>query len=257
MKKNRNDKSFRRWLLITLALLGTVGAAAQKANSVEDGGGWYAGLEGGAPFGISTFSSFGADKTRAGFDIGVFGGYRFSPVLSLEATAKWGKTGMSARQCCIDAGYWLGSDGELYYAPVLDMEGSGYSDLKSAVSLQRYGLRLNVNVLDLFRATKGSRWSVEVSPEVSAIGTSATVKTVSADAEMMKSGGKWHLGLGGNLQAGCRINDRIGVGVYTGLTYMTGSRIDGMPKHLHKDNYLWESGVRLSWTFNKGKEATK
>lgn len=52
---------------------------------------WYGGIEGGVPFGVSTFSSFGADKTRAGYNIGVFGGYRFNPVLSAELSAKWGK----------------------------------------------------------------------------------------------------------------------------------------------------------------------
>lgn len=257
MKKNKDKGHLHRLTLIALALLSTVSAPARTAGNVDGSGVWYAGFEGGVPFGISTFSSFGADKMRAGFSLGVFGGYRFSPILSLETTAKWGKTSLSARQCCIDVGYWLGTDGIRYYAPVLGMEGSGYSGLKSSVALQRYGLRLNVNVLGFFTATKNSRWTVELSPEVSAIGSKATIKTISANSEMLKGSSEWHLGLGGNLQAGYRINDRIGVGVYTGLTYMTGSRIDGMPKHLHKDNYLWESGVRLSWTFNKGKEATK
>ena len=42
---------------------------------------WYIGIQGGVPFGVSTFSSFGADKTRAGYDIGLYAGYRFNPVL--------------------------------------------------------------------------------------------------------------------------------------------------------------------------------
>ena len=37
---------------------------------------WYVGITGGAPFGTSTFSSFSADKTRVGYNVGVLTGYR-------------------------------------------------------------------------------------------------------------------------------------------------------------------------------------
>lgn len=65
--------------------------------------GWYLGVEGGPAFGVGTLSSFGADKTRAGYIVGVFTGYQFNPILSLELNAKWGNLQMSARQCCIDS----------------------------------------------------------------------------------------------------------------------------------------------------------
>lgn len=61
---------------------------------------WYIGIQGGVPFGISTFSSFGAGKTRAGHDFGLYGGYRFNPVLSLEAQAAWGRLNQSTQDCC-------------------------------------------------------------------------------------------------------------------------------------------------------------
>ena len=35
---------------------------------------WYVGVEGGIPFGFSTFSSFGHDKTRLGWAAGLYGG---------------------------------------------------------------------------------------------------------------------------------------------------------------------------------------
>ena len=37
-------------------------------------------VEGGMPFGFSTFSSFGHDKTHLGWAAGVYGGYRFGSV---------------------------------------------------------------------------------------------------------------------------------------------------------------------------------
>ena len=39
---------------------------------------WYAGIQGGMPFGISQFSSFSAGKAHAGYAIGLHGGYRFN-----------------------------------------------------------------------------------------------------------------------------------------------------------------------------------
>lgn len=45
-----------------------------KAEAKEDGKtishGWYIGIEGGMPFGFSTFSSFGHDKTHLGWAAG-------------------------------------------------------------------------------------------------------------------------------------------------------------------------------------------
>ena len=121
---------------------------------------WYGGIEGDVPFGVSTFSSFGADKTRAGYALGLFGGYRFNLVLSAELSAKWGKANLSARDCCAECGYRLGADGKTYHAPVAGFSGADYADLKSSVSLQQYGLRL----LGFFRSLRDSRWRLELSP---------------------------------------------------------------------------------------------
>ena len=47
-----------------------------KAEVKEDGKatsqGWYVGIEGGMPFGFSTFSSFGHDKTHLGWAAGLY-----------------------------------------------------------------------------------------------------------------------------------------------------------------------------------------
>lgn len=245
--------------LLSLCLLWLLPAAAsgqtgQDGKPDDTAGGWYVGLQGGMPFGFSTFSSFGADRTHAGWSAGVYGGYRFSPVLSLEAVARWGGLNLSARNCCFAGNYWLGADGLRYEAPVLDGAGWHYSDLKSRVSMQSYGLQLNVNVLGFFHATKASRWTLEIAPTLAAVGTKASVRTLSDNTETMRGDSRWHLGVGGNMQAAYRIGKHLNVGIYSGLTYLTGDRMDGMPEHLHKNNFVWESGIRLGWTFGrKGK----
>lgn len=245
--------------LLSLCLLWLLPAAAsgqtgQDGKPDDTAGGWYVGLQGGMPFGFSTFSSFGADRTHAGWSAGVYGGYRFNPVLSLGAVARWGGLNLSARDCCFAGNYWLGADGLRYEAPVLDGAGWHYNDLKSRVSMQSYGLQLNVNVLGFFHATKASRWTLEIAPTLAAVGTKASVRTLSDNTEAMRGNSRWHLGVGGNMQAAYRIGRHLNVGIYSGLTYLTGDRMDGMPEHLHKNNLVWESGIRLGWTFGrKGK----
>lgn len=215
---------------------------------------WYGGIEGGVPFGLSTFSSFGADKTRAGYALGLFGGYRFNPVLSAELSAKWGKTNLSARDCCAEGDYWLGADGKTYHAPVAGFGGADYADLKSSVSLQQYGVRLNVNLLGFFRSLRDSRWRLELSPMLAAVGTKADVKTIAGGNSLIKDKTRWHLGAGGNVQASYAVTDNLHLGIYSGMTCLTGKGMDGVAEDIHDGNLLWESGVRIGWTFSKRKE---
>lgn len=252
MKLIMNKKqSLHGSIALLLCLLLCSSGTSVLAQTIPERSTWYVGVQGGVPFGVSTFSSFGADKTRAGFTDGLYGGYRFNSVLSAELSMKWGKTALSVQDCCIEKGYWLGADGTRYKAPVAGMEGWGYDDLKSSVSLQQYGVQLNVNLLGLFNTTKQSRWTLEVSPLLAAVGTKATIKTISENADVLKGSTDWHLGAGGNLQAGYRITKNLGIGIYSGITYLTGSRMDGVPEYRHKNNYIWESGVRIGWTFGK------
>ncbi len=225
-----------------------------KPTATEQG--WFVGAQGGVPFGVSTFSSFGADKTRMGWSAGLYGGYRFNEVLSLEATAKMGEINLSSKDCCIDRNLWLGVDGVRYNAPVLDMNGWGYDNLESKVFMQHYGLQLNVNVLGFFNKTKDSRWTLEVSPLIAAVGAKATVSAISDGAEAVKGDTRWHLGAGGNLQAGYQLTRHLNVGVYSGITYLTGDRMDGMPEFRHEANFVWESGIKVGIKFGKGKKRT-
>lgn len=251
-------RTWNKYLLTLFFLSFLTPIMAQESESEESrpamGKQWYAGLEGSIPFGVSTFSSFEADKTHVGFAAGLYGGYRFNPAVSLELSMKWGEVNLSAKQCCVDAGYWLGSDGIRYVAPVLGMNGWNYTDIKSRVFMQRYGLRLPVNVLGLFPATKQSRWSLELVPELSLVGTKATISSIATDDNIAKKDNSWHLGVGGNVQATYRITDHLSAGVFSGITHLTGNRMDGMPEHQHNANYLWESGIRLGWTFGSCKK---
>ena len=229
-----------------------------KAEVKEDGKtgqqGWYIGVEGGMPFGFSTFSSFGHDKTHLGWAAGLYGGYRFNSIFSAELSAKYGEVNMSAQDCCVERNYWLGSDGVLYKAGVLGMDSWEYADLKSRVRMGRYGARVNVNLLGLFHKTANSRWDLAVSPHIYAVTTKADIQTIANDAKVMKGSTNWHLGYGADLQVGYQLTSCLKLGIYSGLTRLTGERMDGMPEHLHKNNFVWESGIRLGISFAKAKK---
>ena len=229
-----------------------------KAEVKEDGKtisqGWYVGVEGGMPFGFSTFSSFGHDKTHLGWAAGLYGGYRFNSIFSAELSAKYGEVNMSAQDCCVERNYWLGSDGVRYKAGVLGMDSWEYANLKSHVRMGLYGARVNVNLLGLFHKTANSRWDLAVSPHIYAVTTKADIQTIADDAKVMKGSTNWHLGYSADLQVGYQLTSCLKLGIYSGLTRLTGERMDAMPEHLHKNNFVWESGIRLGISFAKAKK---
>ena len=228
-----------------------------RAEAKKDGKtisqGWYVGIEGGMPFGFSTFSSFGHDKTHLGWAAGLYGGYRFNSIFSAELSAKYGEMNLSAQDCCVDRNYWFGSDGVLYNAGVLGMDSWEYANLKSHVRMGQYGARVNINLLGLFPQTADSRWDLAVSPHIYAVTTKADIQTIADEAKVMKGSTNWHLGYGADLQVGYQLTSCLKLGIYSGLTRLTGERMDAMPEHLHKNNFVWESGIRLGINLLKKK----
>ena len=252
-----NYLTIRIRLLIAI-LASVLPLSTMKAEEGKDvlapSQGWYVGIEGGMPFGFSTFSSFGHDKTHLGWAAGLYGGYRFNSIFSAELSAKYGEMNLSAQDCCVERNYWLGSDGVLYKAGVLGMDSWEYANLKSHVRMGQYGARLNVNLLGLFHQTANSRWNLAVSPHIYAVTTKADIQTIADDAKVMKGSTNWHLGYGADLQVGYQLTSCLKLGIYSGLTRLTGERMDGMPEHLHKNNFVWESGIRLGISFTKAKK---
>ena len=163
MMVNFSTKRIRLLVAILASILPFLFVKAEAGDSVlSDSKGWYLGVEGGMPFGFSTFSSFGHDKTHIGWAAGLYGGYRFNSIFSAELSAKYGEMNLSAQDCCVERNYWLGSDGVLYKAGVLGMDSWEYANLKSHVRMGQYGARVNINLLGLFPQTANSRWDLAV-----------------------------------------------------------------------------------------------
>ena len=256
MSNMKNDLTTRNRLLVAM-LAFILPFSFAKAEVKEDGKtgsqGWYVGIEGGMPFGFSTFSSFGHDKTHLGWAAGLYGGYRFNSIFSAELSARYGEVNLSAQDCCVERNYWLGSDGMLYKARVLGMDSWEYANLKSHVRMGWYGARVNVHLLGLFHKAANSRWDLAVSPHIYAVTTKADIQTIADDAKVMNGSTNCHFGYGADLQVGYQLTSCLKLGIYSGLTRLTGERMDGMPEHLHKNNFVWESGIRLGISFSKKK----
>ena len=219
--------------------------------------GWYIGAQAGMPMAEADFSSFGADKFRPGWSAGIHAGYRFTPVWSLEMMANWGQQFLAEQQCCYERGYFLGNDHNRYrdgfHFPE-GVQGWLYEDLKSRTFVQRYGLQVNMNILGFFNRTKESRWRLELSPAVYAVGTSSDLMTKEDNTHVADNLNDWHLGYGGQAQVSYAVADNMNIGLYGGFTHLTGKPMDGMPE-LHSTNFIIDAGVKFSFAFG-GKKRT-
>lgn len=235
----------------------TLSAQEEKLAQKDYTQGWYIGAQAGMPMAEADFSSFGADKFRPGWAAGIHAGYRFTPVWSLEMTANWGQQFLAEQQCCFERGYFLGSDHNRYrdgfHFPA-GVQGWLYKDLKSRTFVQRYGLQVNMNILGFFNRTKDSRWRLDISPAVYAVGTSSDLMTKADNTPVADNLNDWHLGYGGQAQVSYAVADNMNIGLYGGFTYLTGKPMDGMPE-LHSTNVIIDAGVKFSFAFG-GKKRT-
>lgn len=240
--------AFTLLLLMAFMAAGVQTAVAQNRDSRDYNRGWYAGISGGTSFGQATFRSITESKTNVGAQFGVFGGYQFSRLLSVEALATMGGQKQTSLDC---DPFWLATDGAFTFAPVLGKQGNYYRDLEAKTQWMRLGLQANFDVLSLITKSD-TKWSVTLSPQVSAVTT--RTKHLATDYEQ-EFDRQWHLGLGGQAAVGYRVARNVGVQLYGGITCLTGSRFDNIPVHCHKSNLIYEAGLKLSYHFGKKKQA--
>lgn len=241
-------KAFTLLLLMAFMAAGVPSAFAQS-DSRGDERGWYAGLSGGTSFGQATFRSITESKTHVGAQVGIFGGYQLSRLISVEALATLGSQKLTSLDC---DPYWLSTGGERTFAPVMGQQGHYYRDLHAKTRWMRFGLQANFDVLPLITRF-ATKWSVALSPQLSAVTT--RTKHLATDYEQEYSR-QWHLGLGGQAAVGYRVARNIGLQLYGGITCLTGDRFDNIPVHCHKSNLIYEVGLKLAYHFGKSSKAT-
>ena len=240
----KKTKAMTLLLLMAFMTAGVQTAFAQSASDGSPVGKWYVGLSGGTSFGQATFRSITESETNVGAQVGIFGGYQFSRLLSVEALATMGGQKQTSLDC---DPFWLSTDGGFYYAPVLGEQGHYYRDLETKTQWMRLGVQANFDVLSLIIAS-ATKWSVNLSPQVSLVSTRTKHQAPGYSHNFNR---QWHLGLGGQAAVGYQISQNIGAQLYGGFTNLTGDRFDNIPKHCHKSNFIYEAGLKVSYHFNK------
>lgn len=201
---------------------------------------WYIGVGGGLSFGRSTFCSFAMDGTRPGFNVGVLGGYKINKLLSAELTLDYTRMDLRTYDCC--QLLWLAADGNRYAAPVAGMKNYAYNDLRAVTNLFGLGAHLNIDLVSLWN--EHSRWSALVSPAIYGVYSSADLKQLSTGAKATDATA-FHFGAGLDLGGGYQFTDCFGLRLSTGINYLTGKGIDGLPQEEHKANYVWNTSLKL------------
>ncbi len=213
---------------------------AQTAPEGKTSGRWYIGVDGGVPFGYASFQSIGSEHIHPGLSLGVLGGYRISPLLSAEASARIGWMTMTATECCLASRLRLG-----------EWE---YANLKSEVRLQEYVAQLNVNLKELFDLRMDIPWTFELSPRMGIALTQTDIRTYDDNVLRIKGAHRWHIEMGGQLQMTRTLSPHLALGIYTGLSFLTGRYIDNIHSGYHASNYVWHNGIRLIYAFEGRKE---
>ena len=237
----------KRAFAVFLALVSLTAAWAESPESSTAGiKGWYFGMEVGPALGQCTFRSINEHDSHVGFQGGMFVGYQFNRILSLDYGVTLGGQRQTACDCCP---YWLSADGVRTITPMLDTKGWYYSDLTARTFWYRFGRRANIDLLSVIDRG-GTRWSLLASPMLTVANTDTELKD--ADGSKIRPVGwadksQWHLGLGGQLAVGYRASSHISVHLYGGITNFTGDRFDLIPEHCHKSNLVYDFGIRLTY----------
>ena len=244
-------------LLLALLLAGvTFGAQAQ----VKSGSGatdpvehpWYVGIGGGTSFGQCTFSSITEAGVRNwGIQGGLFGGYNFNRLISLELGFQYGRQSQFNLECCP---YWLSTDGVWKATQVIDMDGWYYDDLHTATQWFKLALQANFNMLSFIRSNRN--WSLDLSPQIALVNTQTTWKgNLSKGQGYLEKAqpSNFHFGVGGQVSVGYNIAQRCKISLYGGVSALTGKRFDMIPNKAHHTNMIWEAGLKVAVCLGKGK----
>ena len=226
----------KRYILFIACLIISSIVYAQTSEKMNDKPSVYVGVQAGMPMGVSSFSSLKADFPA--WDAGVFAGYRFNNMMSVELDASFGNLNMLPRTFCKQ--YFFDEEADIRYMR-----------LKHKTFIHRYSARFNLNVLSFFAATQNTPWKAEISPALSLLGRSGKFVRLADESDVLGITKGFNFGVGCRIGASYMFDGKYQVGVYAGYTQFTGAAIDGLPKT--KGNFIAEAGARFTYNLSLGK----
>lgn len=216
-----------------------------KGQDADYMGRWFFGIEGGTTFGQCTFRSITDDKTNIGGSAGIFGGYGFNSIFALECAATFGSTKLTAQDC---DPFWLStSEGQSYYASVIDQPGDFYKNITAKPKFSKFALQLDIDLLKIF-TEPCSKLSLTVAPQISLVNTK---NKLTSDILNQKYDNQTHFGYGAQAAFGFYISQKIQLQIFGDITALSGDRIDNIPENHHESNFIWDGGIKIAYRIGR------
>ena len=248
-------KKFKHYAIAVLCVLGL--SMSMTAQTTLPQKGYYLGISTGASMGTCTFRSYTDNGKTARAEFGLFAGYRFSNLFSLELSGTRGNIEMTSSDELCDK-MWLGLNGMFIESNVAPSAGWSGKDLTTKTKFARFAVQGNFNILYIFKNLRDSRWKLDLSPMIGMVQTHTTAcgMMITREYDELEYNSQWHFAYGGQGSIGVAVNNNIEVRLYAGVSFLSGDRFDNLVNetgsHPHTENLMYEGGAKLSWNFGNG-----
>ncbi|MDX8567422.1 hypothetical protein OZ668_05470 [Elizabethkingia sp. HX XZB] len=204
----------------------------------------YIGVQAGSPLFWGDLSSTG-EKFRPGYGGGLFAGYRFTDWLAIEANTDYmtGNIGASKWQ----TNDLIDNQGVIHYT-----QGSyKLGDIYSKIRLSRYGLRLPVQVLKIFR--NSGKFNIEIAPHFFINDFSTGIYNIKSNQKLTDGTKPKSLSysMGGDLAFSYRINKQTRLFLRSSFSWLNDDKYDGIITYpAWKENLMLYTSIGVSFDIN-------
>lgn len=228
--------------LLFLIFTGSAVLYAQKKPSPESS--LYVGVQAGSPLFWGDLSSTG-EKFRPGYGGGLFIGYRLTNWLAVEVNTDY-ITGN------IGASKWLTNDLIDNQGVIRYTQGSyKLGDIYSKIRLSRYGLRLPVQVLKIFRSE--GKFNLEIAPHLFFNDFSTGIYNIKTNQKLM-DGTKpesMSYSVGGDLGFSYKIDKHTKLFLRSSFSWLNDDKYDGVITYpAWKENLMLYTTIGVSFDIN-------
>ncbi len=182
----------------------------------------------------TTFEGIGIQST-------VFAGTKVSHIISTELALSYSNLAMKSSKG--SENFYL-ANGKRFFAPVAGLTNYRYGDLESNVDLLKLEAIINFDITAICKTN--SRWKAYASPAIGYAWSRANINTSNKHINEYDS---FHLSMGAALSGVYTLNDMWKLGISSGVHYLTGNGIDGMPEMEYKYNIMWSTRINIIYKF--------
>lgn len=244
----------RIYSIIILAICTLAFSSVLCAQDKNDDKGFFIGVDGGFASGVSTFKS-----EKPSLQLNLEGGYRLNKWLSFQLGIGGGKLNIDSRNCCsAHSGinndrnsYWCSyNDNAWHYYADPKAEGWWYADMTGSTTYYKGAFQINFDLLSFF----SKKFGFEISPRVGTMFTKTELSGISSltgNNLSKKNDTETHFLYGGESTLSYKLKNGISLGIFAAVDMLTGDHFDNIPEHVHKDNYIWDAGVKFVYSLGK------